>query len=351
MGATAIDEDATDPSDLTARWLGVRASGEWRPANGLRLGYWADAAMLRGTEQRTDYTEQGDGSFLAGNTTQRRVRGHAVDLGSVLIFPLPLRPSIGAASRAARAASAAPRWTPTSARPACRRTRPGCAGVKRLRIYGELLQPELSNLEVRSLSAGVRLLDNSSLELIGYRYRQPVPSTSIPGARLSADPLGVSGDIGHEIDVLFALREWKHFELTLRWSRFTPGTAFAEDQRDPAQAIELGAVPELLIRRRNDMKLTVVGTGYVGLVTGACFAEMGNDVLCIDVDADKIARLEKGEIPISSRGCARSCCATSSRAACISAPMCARVCASAPCSSSRWAPRPTRTAPPTCSTC
>lgn len=241
VGATAIDEDATDPSDLTARWLGVRASGEWRPANGLRLGYWADAAMLRGTEQRTDYTEQGDGSFLAGNTTQRRVRGHAVDLGSVLIFPLPLRPSIGAAyargSGGERSATLDANFRQTG----LQENKARLAGVKRLRIYGELLQPELSNLEVRSLSAGVRLLDNSSLELIGYRYRQPVPSASIPGARLSADPLGVSGDIGREIDVLLALREWKHFELTLRWSRFTPGTAFAEDQRDPAQAIELGA--------------------------------------------------------------------------------------------------------------
>ncbi|HLI16761.1 MAG TPA: UDP-glucose/GDP-mannose dehydrogenase family protein [Rhodanobacteraceae bacterium] len=50
------------------------------------------------------------------------------------------------------------------------------------------------------------------------------------------------------------------------------------------------------------MKLTIFGTGYVGLVTGTCLAEMGNDVLCMDVDADKIARLERGEIPIFEPG-------------------------------------------------
>ena len=46
------------------------------------------------------------------------------------------------------------------------------------------------------------------------------------------------------------------------------------------------------------MKIAVVGTGYVGLVSGTCFAEMGTDVTCVDVDAAKIARLEQGIVPI-----------------------------------------------------
>jgi UDPglucose 6-dehydrogenase len=50
------------------------------------------------------------------------------------------------------------------------------------------------------------------------------------------------------------------------------------------------------------MKMSVIGTGYVGLVTGACLADFGNDVLCVDVDAAKVARLKAGEIPIYEPG-------------------------------------------------
>ena len=52
------------------------------------------------------------------------------------------------------------------------------------------------------------------------------------------------------------------------------------------------------------MKLCIVGTGYVGLVTGTCLAETGNDVTCVDCDARKIARLQQGEVPIYEPGLA-----------------------------------------------
>src|SRR5690606_3920398 len=46
------------------------------------------------------------------------------------------------------------------------------------------------------------------------------------------------------------------------------------------------------------MKIAVVGTGYVGLVTGTCFAETGNDVICVDIDSEKVEKMKMGVVPI-----------------------------------------------------
>ena len=235
-GSVVTSEAEIDPSNLTARWHGLRASGEWRFDEGPRLAYWADAAVLRGREALTPYTEGTGGQFTAGTSTTRDVRGQAIDFGATLIVPVALRPSVSFGYAQGSGGKRSSTFDANFRQTGLHENKARLGGVKRVRSYGELLEPELSNLAVSTLGAAVRVLNNSSVELVAHRYQQLVPSKE----RLRSDPLGASSDIGHELDLVLALREWRHVELILKLSRFTPGAAFADNRRDPAHAVELG---------------------------------------------------------------------------------------------------------------
>jgi UDP-N-acetyl-D-mannosaminuronate dehydrogenase len=99
------------------------------------------------------------------------------------------------------------------------------------------------------------------------------------------------------------------------------------------------------------VKVTVFGSGYVGLVTGACFAEAGNHVVCVDIDAGKVARLQQGEIPIHEPGLDDWSAATSDKGRLRFTTAPKRASPTACSSSSPSARRRRRTARPTSRTC
>src|SRR4051812_46965632 len=73
------------------------------------------------------------------------------------------------------------------------------------------------------------------------------------------------------------------------------------DTRHPARRRRSGPLGRTL-RWRHQMRLVMVGSGYVGLVSGVCFADFGHDVVCVDKDPAKIAKLKAGEVPIFEPG-------------------------------------------------
>lgn len=229
-----------DTSDLQARWIGLRAAGQWR-APAFRLDYWADAAWLRGREAATAEATSAAGVDVAGTTAQRRLRSHAWDLGATLALEAALRPSLTLGYARGSGGERSDALDTHFRQTGLHENKARLGGVKRLQMYGELLQPDLSNLAVGTVGAGVRLLGNSSIELVWHDYRQVVPDTTVAAARLSAQPEGLNGHLGRELGVAVALREWTWLELTLRWSRFSPGPAYAANRREPAHALEVGA--------------------------------------------------------------------------------------------------------------
>jgi alginate production protein len=197
--------DDRSPARERPVFVGLQAGG----ALGEALTYWLELAHVRGR----------DGS--------RPIRGWGVDAGITYAVDLPLRPSVTAAYAVGSGDSHPDGRTDGAFRQTgLQENEARWAGVTRFKYYGELLDPELSNLAIVTVGLGLRPTRQSSVDLVYHEYRQQTASTALRGAVLAADPSGLSRQLGRELDLIVGYGGVKGLEVTGVLGYFIPGRAF-----------------------------------------------------------------------------------------------------------------------------
>jgi len=188
--------------------LGARAIGRWIPQNRM----WADFAYLTGDRDGVDV--QGIG-YDVGTTWQP-------DFAGPLYFTLGYAFGSGDSN-------------PGSSDKTFRQTgyqdnNGKFGGVTSFEYYGELLEPELSNLGIVTLGVGTRIGEDTSVDLVYHTYEQDQLSPQFSAFPVEADvdpsPNGLEGDLGAELDLIFGFRHFKSWDLEVVGAWFDPGDGF-----------------------------------------------------------------------------------------------------------------------------
>jgi alginate production protein len=184
--------------------LGARALGEWLPETRL----WVDSAVLVG--ERTE-----------------DVRAFGYDIGATWSpdFAEPVSLTLGYAFGSGDA-------DPTSGddgnfrQTGFQDNNGRFAGVTSFRYYGELVDPELSNLGVVTVGLGARLAERTSIDVVYHDYLQDEAAPLLVDSDLDAVPSGLDADLGRELDVVLGWRELSDWDLEIVAAFFEPGDAF-----------------------------------------------------------------------------------------------------------------------------
>jgi hypothetical protein len=230
-----VDADHEDASDARVTWYGVRASGRRAFAGAGTFEYWLDTGWVSGTDTLVSYADDVSGRSRVTDVRRVDVSGSAFDLGLSWETELPLSPTF----TLGYARGSGDRTDADGSDESYRQTglqgnKWRYAGVNRFLMYGAALRPELSNLSIATVSAGVPLLRNSSLELSYHRYEQVVASTSMREWRIDASPNGLDRDIGDGLDLVLGIRESRSIDFALTASAFRAGQAFDAADREIA---------------------------------------------------------------------------------------------------------------------
>ena len=234
---TVIASDREDESDAELTWLGIRAAGAFEFEGGTLLGYWIDAGRVKGRETLLETEEvppvvNGFSKYVEVDEVIRHdVRGWAVDTGLTLALPTAGEPrfTVGWArgsgdNKPDNGSDTAFRQTGINGNE--------CAfgGVERFQIYGEILDPELSNLTVVTAGIGFSLMEASSIDVVLHDYRLVEPADELRDSRLDAELNEVDRDLGTGIDLILGLEEWDAVQFRITASAFQTGMAFGVDQ-------------------------------------------------------------------------------------------------------------------------
>jgi hypothetical protein len=226
-----VSREREDDADGRLTWLGARATGVEALPSGALLGYWLDGALVRGKERRVEYEDLSPGRSVVEEARRRDVRGWAADAGLSWMLPLAFEPRLFAGLALGSGDSEPDSSTDHSFQQTqLEANEAGFGGVERFAQYGIVLDPELSNLAVLTVGAGVSLLRSSSLDLVYHAYRLLEPADALRDARLELALPGGDRRLGQGVDLVLALEEWERLEFAFAAAAFRAGPAFGRDR-------------------------------------------------------------------------------------------------------------------------
>lgn len=208
-----------DSQQLEGRplWYGARATG--RPTD--RFNYWTELGFVNGYDE-----------------LNRRLGAYAVDVGGTYRFPdVPLQPSVTLGFAYGSGDSNPNDNKNRQFRQTGLQSNEGrFGGVTQFKVYGETIDPELSNLRIATVGVGFRLAPNAFVDLVYHKYRANAIADQVRNwaltAQMNQNDLRLSKDVGSEFDIVLGFRNLfglRRFGLEVRAGWFFPGKSFQND--------------------------------------------------------------------------------------------------------------------------
>ncbi len=200
-----MDRDNRESASEHTQHYGARLLGAWLPASDV----WAEASLLR------------------GDSAGKNVSASAFDVGATwspdFLGPFSL---IGGYAFAAGDSTPLDSDSSTFRQTGFQDNKGKLASATSLKYYGELLDPELSNLGILTVGVGLKLEKRTTLSLLAHQYMLDQAQDALYGSNLRATPDGVHPELGWEYDLVFGTKRWTSWQVEFVLGMFEPGAAF-----------------------------------------------------------------------------------------------------------------------------